>query len=549
MEKDNQKTKKQLLAELAEARAQVAALEGLRVLIKSLPDHVYVKDREGRFLLVNTAQARYMGVVKPDELVGKSDFDFYPAELASRYHADEQAIIRSGQPLIDHEEINLNHQTGEQAWTSTTKIPVRDDQGQVVGIAGISRDITPRKRAETTLAQTYTEVERRVEERTAELQREIAERERIAEALAWEEYLLHALLDNLPDHIYFKDTNSRFIRIGKSQAKVFGLSDPVEAVGKTDFDFFTEEHARPAFEDEQRIIETGQAIVGLEEKETWPDGSESWVATTKMPLRDKEGHIIGTFGISTNINERKQAEAALARQAQELARSNVELEQFAYVASHDLQEPLRMVRSYVQLLERRYKNKLDADADEFIAYAVDGAARMQTLINDLLAYSRIGTQGKTPHPTNCAEVLERVLANLSIAIEESEAVVMYDALPTVLADEVQLSQLFQNLIGNAIKFRGEATPKIQVGAERKDGEWLFWVRDNGIGIAPEYYHRLFMIFQRLHSRDEYPGTGIGLAICKKIVERHGGRIWVESVGVPGKGTTFYFSLPDREGDK
>ena len=549
MEKDNQKTKKQLLAELAEARAQVAALEGLRVLIKSLPDHVYVKDREGRFLLVNTAQARYMGVVKPDELVGKSDFDFYPAELASRYHADEQAIIRSGQPLIDHEEINLNHQTGEQAWTSTTKIPVRDDQGQVVGIAGISRDITPRKRAETTLAQTYTEVERRVEERTAELQREIAERERIAEALAWEEYLLHALLDNLPDHIYFKDTNSRFIRIGKSQAKVFGLSDPVEAVGKTDFDFFTEEHARPAFEDEQRIIETGQAIVGLEEKETWPDGSESWVATTKMPLRDKEGHIIGTFGISTNINERKQAEAALARQAQELARSNVELEQFAYVASHDLQEPLRMVRSYVQLLERRYKNKLDADADEFIAYAVDGAARMQTLINDLLAYSRIGTQGKTPHPTNCAEVLERVLANLSIAIEESEAVVMYDALPTVLADEVQLSQLFQNLIGNAIKFRGEATPKIQVGTERKDGEWLFWVRDNGIGIAPEYYHRLFMIFQRLHSRDEYPGTGIGLAICKKIVERHGGRIWVESVGVPGKGTTFYFSLPDREGDK
>ena len=549
MEKDNQKTKKQLLAELAEARAQVAALEGLRVLIKSLPDHVYVKDREGRFLLVNTAQARYMGVVKPDELVGKSDFDFYPAELASRYHADEQAIIRSGQPLIDHEEINLNHQTGEQAWTSTTKIPVRDDQGQVVGIAGISRDITPRKRAETTLAQTYTEVERRVEERTAELQREIAERERIAEALAWEEYLLHALLDNLPDHIYFKDTNSRFIRIGKSQAKVFGLSDPAEAVGKTDFDFFTEEHARPAFEDEQRIIETGQAIVGLEEKETWPDGSESWVATTKMPLRDKEGHIIGTFGISTNINERKQAEAALARQAQELARSNVELEQFAYVASHDLQEPLRMVRSYVQLLERRYKNKLDADADEFIAYAVDGAARMQTLINDLLAYSRIGTQGKTPHPTNCAEVLERVLANLSIAIEESEAVVTYDALPTVLADEVQLSQLFQNLIGNAIKFRGEATPKIQVGAERKDGEWLFWVRDNGIGIAPEYYHRLFMIFQRLHSRDEYPGTGIGLAICKKIVERHGGRIWVESVGVPGKGTTFYFSLPDREGDK
>ena len=251
------------------------------------------------------------------------------------------------------------------------------------------------------------------------------------------------------------------------------------------------------------------------------------------------------------IAERVRAEAALAQLAQELARSNAELEQFAYAASHDLQEPLRMVSSFVQLLAQRYQGVLDADADEFIEFAVDGASRMQRLINDLLAFSRVGTRGKEFEPTNCGAIFKIVLTNLQVAIAESAAVVTHNPLPVVMADGSQLVQLFQNLITNAIRFRGDDSPVIHIGADWVDGgsqgeaaHWVFAVRDNGLGIDPEYAERIFVIFQRLHIREEYPGTGIGLAICKKIVERHGGRIWVESE--PGKGATFCFTLPKAQ---
>lgn len=229
------------------------------------------------------------------------------------------------------------------------------------------------------------------------------------------------------------------------------------------------------------------------------------------------------------------------QQRQELARSNADLEQFAYVASHDLQEPLRMVASYLQLIERRYKNQLDADADDFIAYAVDGASRMQTMINDLLSYSRVGTRGKSFQQVDCEAIIGRVFTNLGAAIADHKAVVTHDPLPVVWGDPTQLTQLFQNLISNALKFQGDAPPLIHIGVASRPGEWVFSVQDNGIGLEPSYRDRIFLIFQRLHSKADYPGTGIGLAICKKIVERHGGVIWVESE--PDHGSTFFFTLP------
>jgi PAS domain S-box-containing protein len=371
-------------------------------------------------------------------------------------------------------------------------------------------------------------------------------------ALSQEEFLIETLMDHIPDHIYFKDRKSRFLCINKAMARRFGLKDPMDALGKTDFEFFTAEHAQQALDDEQEILRTGKPMVDREEKETWPDGSVSWVSTTKQCLRDPEGTVIGTFGLSRDITARKLAEEALAKKAEELARSNRELEQFAYVASHDLQEPLRMIASYTQLLERRYHDKLDKDATEFIGYAVEGATRMQVLINDLLSYSRLGTRGKPFSLTDCNEVLARALENLRIATEDARATITQGPLPFVMADGTQLIQLFQNLLSNAIKFRSSVAPEIHISAELQavpnageeadlaPREWLFAVKDNGIGIEPQYFERIFVIFQRLHTREQYPGTGIGLAICKKIVERHAGRIWVESV--PGTSTTFFFTI-------
>jgi light-regulated signal transduction histidine kinase (bacteriophytochrome) len=256
--------------------------------------------------------------------------------------------------------------------------------------------------------------------------------------------------------------------------------------------------------------------------------------------RDGDGRIIGILQISSDVTAVRESAATLQRTAEELARSNAELEQFAYVASHDLQEPLRMVASYTQLLARRYGGKLDADADEFIGFAVDGAQRMQALIQDLLAYSRVGTHGGALEPVDSGTVVDQVLTDLQATMAEQGAVVTHDGLPTVSADARQLYSLFLNLIGNALKYHGQEAPRVSVSAVRDDAYWLFTVKDNGIGLDEQYADRIFVLFQRLHTRDEYAGTGIGLAICKKIVERHGGRIWVESA--PGHGSTFRFTL-------
>ena len=238
-----------------------------------------------------------------------------------------------------------------------------------------------------------------------------------------------------------------------------------------------------------------------------------------------------------------EIQESLEQYALELERSNRELEEFAYVASHDLQEPLRIIASYLQLLNQRYADQLDEDGQRYIYYTVDAADRMRELIQDLLAYSRVGTQGQPFAPTDCEALLLETLVTLQLVIEENAAVITYDPLPTVMADASQLRQLFQNLLGNAIKFHSDKPPHVHIGNRREGEHWLLWVQDNGIGLNPKFAERIFVIFQRLHTRTDYPGTGIGLAICKKIVERHNGRIWVESQ--PDQGTTFYFTLPTQ----
>jgi PAS domain S-box-containing protein len=347
------------------------------------------------------------------------------------------------------------------------------------------------------------------------------------------------LLDTMLDVLLTTDSEGVITEVNKATERISGYSSD-ELIGKPLRQFFVDQDRAQAGIEQ---IKKESGISNYELTVLTKAGKEVPVSFNATVLRDPAGRITGLLGSARDVTKQRQAESSLKQTMAQLESSNKELEQFAYVASHDLQEPLRMVSSYTQLLEKRYKDKLDSDADEFIGYVVDGVSRMQNLINSLLTYSRVTTKGKALAKTDCEAVLEVTITNLKKAIEESSADITYDPLPVVRADDVQLGQLFQNLIGNAIKFRGKNNPRIHVSAEQKNSEWVFSVRDNGIGIEPQYHERIFQIFQRLHAKDEYPGTGVGLTICKKIVERHGGRIWVESK--PGKGATFFFTLPTR----
>lgn len=300
-------------------------------------------------------------------------------------------------------------------------------------------------------------------------------------------------------------------------------------------------HTKEFFQDLWTTI-TQRYIWKGEIKNRAKDGSFYWLDTTIVPFIDAEGKPYQYVAIRTEITQRKQLEQLMEQQIEELARSNAELAQFAYVATHDLQEPLRAVTSCVQLLRKHYQGKLDARADEYIAHAVDGAKRMHALINDLLTYSQINAIHSLV-PVDCNALLNNLLISLRPAITESSAVITHELLPTVTGFPSQLTQLLQNLISNALKFRGKHAPKIHISAERTADAWLFSVTDNGIGMEQQYCERIFRVFQRLHTRKEFPGTGIGLAICKKVVEQHGGRIWAESR--PEQGTTFFFTIAEK----
>ncbi|MFQ5752747.1 MAG: ATP-binding protein, partial [bacterium] len=377
------------------------------------------------------------------------------------------------------------------------------------------------------------QVEKKVEERITALKAEITER-------AQEELRkLSSAVKQTADTVMITDKDGAIEYVNPAFVELTGYTKE-EVIGQTPRILKSQKHNEKFYKELWETILAGQ-VMRTEFINRKKSGELYYQEATITPIVDSAENITHFVATGRNITERKRAEKKMKRIAVELVRSNIELEQFASIASHDLQEPLRMVSSYLQLLQRRYQGKLDADADDFIAFAVDGANRMKALIHDLLLYSRVGTQGKPFKPTDCEAVFDQTVANLKLVIADNGALVKHDALPTVMADEVQLLQLFQNLIGNAIKFRKEESPQVHVAARQKGSKWVFSFRDNGIGIKPEYANRIFIIFQRLHNRNKYSGTGIGLAVCKKIVERHGGRIWVESQ--PGVGSTFSFTLP------
>ncbi|MCG8605394.1 ATP-binding protein, partial [bacterium] len=377
-----------------------------------------------------------------------------------------------------------------------------------------------------------------------EYQEEIEER-KWTEAMLQESWIYsESIVETIAEPLLVLDQQLRVIKANQSFYQTFQIS-PEETINRS-----LTEVDRGRWDQQEIIsrlekcINEGQQIKQFELTQHFDRIGERTILLNAKRIYGKESTANLILVTMQDVTQQRRAKQELAQRAEELARSNAELEQFAYIASHDLQEPLRMISSYCQLLQRRYRDKLDKDANEFIDFAVNGAKQMQTLINDLLTYSRAGTHSKPPKPVDCNEVLEKVRNNLRVALKESHAVLKHDPLPVTCVDDSQIMQVFQNLIANAIKFKAEPSPVITIAAESKGSEWQFSFKDNGIGIDPSFLDRIFVIFQRLHTRSEYPGTGIGLALCKKIVERHGGRIWVESE--PDAGSTFYFTLPKAE---
>lgn len=813
----------------------------LQVLLDNIPDRIYFKDTQCRFVQCNLAVARRLNVQRPEQVIGKTDFDFYPQEKAQEFHQDEEKLLKTGRPLI-HKIEQLVKPDGEISWAAVTKIPLRDPQGKIIGLVGISRNITEQKQAEEALRQSRDELEKRIAERTAELseknaalEKQIAERERAEEALVTAQRLLQALLDHVPDRIYFKDAQSRFIKLSRTLATRRGLTDPEQAIGKTDFDFFPPEKAAEFFADEQRIIRTGQPLINKIEKQTAPDGEVSWASVTKVPLRDEAGKVVGIAGINRDITNQKQVEDALAKErlllrtlidnlpdsiyakdtagrktlanpadlknlrckteaeavgkndfdlfpketaekfwaddqkvlqgepvlkreefyldergrkrwlltsklplrsasgkivglvgigsditelkraqetlrrseerlrevmrrtrcilnsgrveapegwrehalnpvspfrwdfpvqnveaAQEvfpldvppegcyqhvwslsrhpedftqmnrnsgnaflhdepfyrnefrctdrhgvehwmqqfvtvqklgenrwqlfgittditelkqtegalrvsedklrqftlqLERSNRELQDFAYVASHDLQEPLRKIVVFGERLKEKAAGKLEPETQDYLERMQKAAGRMQNLINDLLTFSRVTSKAQPFTTVDLAVTAREVVDDLEGRIEMTQGRVELGELPVIDAEPLQMRQLLQNLVGNALKFRRPETPpvvKIQAKifsgvppqtAPDAPAQKLcrLTVSDNGIGFEEKYLDRIFNVFQRLHSRNEYEGTGMGLAIARKIALYHGGAITAQST--VGQGATFIVTLP------
>jgi PAS domain S-box-containing protein len=495
------------------ARAQKAEKEVentnsfISAVLENIPNMIFVKEpKEFRFVLFNKAGEDLVGVSR-EKMIGKNSYDFFPQDQSDFFTSMDKKVMAEGKMADIPEEPIQTLDKGTRI-LHTKKIPMFNEDGSPRFLLGISEDITEQMKTEQELIK--------------------------------QTQLMESIIDNMGEGLLVCDAEGKTILV--NPAAIFllegqigdplpGENAPKNMVYKADGKTVLTPNEFPIT---QAIFGEGSDNVELYVKNSRKPGG-IYLLVTSRPVRDRKGKIIGGVSVFRDITERKKME--------DLLRSNTELQQFANVASHDLQEPLRMVASYVQLLEEHLKGKLDEDGKEYMGFAVDGAKRMQLLVNGLLEYSRVESQAKAPQLVDMNQILNQTLKNMEIRISETRAVITHTTLPQVMGDPVQLTQLMQNLFSNALKFQKSEMPEIDFSARELDNEWVFSCKDNGIGIDPKYFDRIFVIFQRLHHRNEYSGTGIGLAICKRIVERHGGKLWVESQ--PHRGTTFFFSLPKR----
>lgn len=510
-------------------RALREARDELRIILDGVADGITVQTSGGVIIYANQAAADLTGYDTAAGLINTTSADrakvyaLYDGDgrLTSEAERPRAQVFRTGQSVSRLMKLTFNAKPDEARWIQLRTAPVFDERRRAKVAVNILRDVT----------------ERQVNE---------MEMERLARLAESNRRRLDNIIRNLPGMVY----ENEFDPVTGQQRNTYISPYAVEMFGydadrlKNDPDLW-QMLVHP--EDIAGMAEElgKQLAVGNNGHVTYrayrADGRMIYCEQMFTLMKDAKGNPIGTAGLVLDVSERKMAEEASKQYAEELRRSNAELEQFAYVASHDLQEPLRMITSYLQLIEQRFIGQLDSDAREFIGFAVDGAARMKSLIIDLLTYSRVQRAKIEFSPVSMESVLNQVKSNLHVTISECQAEITHGSLPEITANEAQMIQLMQNLVGNALKFRREMPPKIHISAEKGKSEWTFAVRDNGIGLDEEYKDRIFVIFQRLHGRDQHPGTGIGLAVCKKIVERHNGRIWVESK--LGEGATFYFTLP------